>query len=324
MPESGARLQLRELVANELAAPLSEPVTAFAAELRRRHGDAVMAVLFYGSCLRKQTTEGVLDFYVIVDDYRSGYESRALALANAVLPPNVFFCEWLRGDEPLRAKYAVLSARDFRRAASPRSIDCRVWARFSQPAALAFVRDEDARREVAEVATSSCLTFTGRAWAARSGEEASRPFTAEALVREGFRETYRAELRTERDDTIQQIFEAQPNRYREMTTLALRTLADRGEFTLKETPEGFEAHAPKGRRRRARLAWQARRPLAKALAIASLLKTAFTFGDWVPYVVWKVERHTAVKIELTERQRRHPLVFAWPVVFRLLREGIYR
>ncbi len=41
-------------------------------------------------------------------------------------------------------------------------------------------------------------------------------------------------------------------------------------------------------------------------------------------LVWRAERHTARRIELTERQRRHPLIFAWPVILRVLREGIYR
>ena len=67
-----------------------------------------------------------------------------------------------------------------------------------------------------------------------------------------------------------------------------------------------------------------RRPLAKALAIAGLLKTAFTFQGWLPYVVWKLERHSGKRIELSERQRRRPLVYGWPVILRLLREGVLR
>ena len=33
---------------------------------------------------------------------------------------------------------------------------------------------------------------------------------------------------------------------------------------------------------------------------------------------------TAVRVELSERQRRHPLVFGWPVILRLIRDGVYR
>ena len=52
---------------------------------------------------------------------------------------------------------------------------------------------------------------------------------------------------------------------------------------------------------------------------ARLLKTAFTFGDWLPYVLWKVERHSGKPVPFSERQRRHPLVFGWPLLFKLLR-----
>ena len=72
-------------------------------------------MVFYGSCLRKQSAEGVLDLYVVVDDYRSAYGSRALAIANAVLPPNVFYVETRDGETTVRAKYAVISRADLQR-----------------------------------------------------------------------------------------------------------------------------------------------------------------------------------------------------------------
>jgi hypothetical protein len=31
-----------------------------------------------------------------------------------------------------------------------------------------------------------------------------------------------------------------------------------------------------------------------------------------------------VRVEVSERQRRHPLIFGWPVILRVLRQGIYR
>ena len=41
-------------------------------------------------------------------------------------------------------------------------------------------------------------------------------------------------------------------------------------------------------------------------------------------VLWKIERHSGRPVEITERQRRHPFLFAWPVLFRLLRERVLR
>ena len=44
-----------------------------AAAIAAKHGAASRAVLFYGSCLRQKQLEGLmLDFYLIVSDYRVG------------------------------------------------------------------------------------------------------------------------------------------------------------------------------------------------------------------------------------------------------------
>lgn len=320
----GAEDRLHERIARELATPVAPAVAALAAELACRHGAAVAAVVFYGSCLRKRTIDGVLDFYVVVDDYRSAYPGRLLALANAVLPPNVFYVEWPFEGETLRTKYAVISTADLLRRASPRSLDCRIWARFCQPAALAFVRDDAARRRVEEAVTSACLTFVERALSALPDAQLGRGVTGEALFGAGLRETYRAELRSERDAAIRELYAASAGRHDAVAREALAALAQRGGGSLGESPEGFTVSASAADLRRSRRAWRLRRPLAKALAVAGLLKTAFTFGDWVPYVLWKTERQTGRRIEVTPRQRRHPLIFGWPVIARLLREGIYR
>ena len=69
----------------------------------------------------------------------------------------------------------------------------------------------------------------------------------------------------------------------------------------------------------ARWARRLRRPAAKLLAVVQLLKSAFTFGDWLPYALWKLERHTGTRLTPTERQRRHPFLFGWPLMLRVLR-----
>jgi hypothetical protein len=44
-----------------------------------------------------------------------------------------------------------------------------------------------------------------------------------------------------------------------------------------------------------------------------------TFDDWLEFILRKARRHTGQPIELTPRERRLPLVFLWPRVFRYLR-----
>ena len=86
--------ELRRLVAEELSAPVDPRVNAMATAIAAKHGAASRAVLFYGSCLRQSQLDGLmLDFYLIVSDYRAAYDKRWLAAANRLIPPNVFYFE---------------------------------------------------------------------------------------------------------------------------------------------------------------------------------------------------------------------------------------
>ena len=107
---STAEQALRRFIATELAQPVSAAALAMSEAIRARHGDAALAVLFYGSCLRQpetQLVDSLLDFYVLVDDYRAAYEKAWLAWANQLLPPNVFYLEIDYGAARLRAKSIV-------------------------------------------------------------------------------------------------------------------------------------------------------------------------------------------------------------------------
>jgi hypothetical protein len=68
----------------------------------------------------------------------------------------------------------------------------------------------------------------------------------------------------------------------------------------------------------ARRGWSRLRVLAKLVYFVQLLKSAATFGDWLPYVLWKLERHTGKKIVPSERQRRYPYLFGWPLLLKVL------
>jgi hypothetical protein len=313
--------ELADLVRDELFREAPAAARAYADELRRRHGDALAAVIFYGSCLRKHTDEGVLDFYALVDDYRAAYaSSRALALANAALPPNVFYLELDSEGRRLRAKYAVFSLRDFARAVQPSAVRSGTWARFCQPARVVYARDDGARASVVAAVCRAILTAVLRGVALLPGEGDARRVEPEPLWLGLFRETYASELRPESGGGIEALYAADPPRYARALAAALPALASEGALLAAEPdgPGAWRVSAPAGAlpsvRRRARL----RRPLAKAAATLQLLKSAVTFGDWLPYALWKLERHTGTRLEPTERQRRHPFVFGWPLIARVL------
>ena len=317
---------LVELVERELSEPEGLPAARQLCEaIQARHGDAIAAVLFYGSCLRKGTAEGVLDFYVLVDSYRDTYGRGALALGNALLPPNVFYLA-IDDDGPgLRCKYAVISLADFQASVSPACLHSYIWARFAQPARLLYVRDAQTRAAVVRSVAEAIVTCTRRLMVFLPAHGRVQRFSIAAFWQEALTRTYGAELRPESADTARALHDADVERYERAGIGAFETLRMRAFIDeLNERGPAVEIEMPHGRLVANRLRWQLTRPLAKTLAVLRLFKTATTFGDWLPYALWKLERHSGVKVELSERQRRHPLIFGWPAIFRLLTQRALR
>ncbi|MDY0883138.1 hypothetical protein ACFPL7_09270 [Dongia soli] len=297
---------LTGLIAAELAQPVAQAARDMAEAVRRRHGSAI-AVLFYGSCLRQpetQLADSLLDFYLLVDDYKAAYNSAWLALANRLLPPNVFYLEIPFGTGKLRTKYAVISLAQFRRGTSSAAANVSLWARFSQPARLIWHRDQTTAAAVADACAEAVLTMLG---AIRPQlPETENP---ERLWVAAFQATYRAELRPEGSDRAHHIYESDRTRYDRITAAALQVLRRRnGEGKGKEA--GYS--------------WESRRRIGKLLNIARLLKAAFTFDGGLDYILWKVKRHSGVSIPVTHWQRRHPVLAAPLLAWRLYRRGAFR
>ncbi len=299
---------LAHWLGEELARPAPAPVQAFAAELARLGGPAVTGVLFYGSALRTQALDGVLDFYVLTEDLGAWPHSRLAAWANGWLPPNVEFREF----DGLRAKIAILSVEQFRRHAGRESLDTTIWARFAQPVGLPWVRDEAARLNFVE-AVAQAVT-TAAYWAAVLGPEQGAP---EAYWNALFGETYATELRVDWKGRAGAIVGAADARYAELLPMAWSAAGI-----------GFGSTdgvlAPTVDRNAGLKAWKARRRLGKPLTAARLAKAVFTFAGAADYAAWKIERHTGVRIEVTPWRRRHPLLAAPGVAWRLWRAGVLR
>jgi hypothetical protein len=310
---AGARA-LARLARQELEAPPPAAARRLADAIRQRLGPAAAAVVFYGSCLRRRSDEGVFDFYVLVDDYARALPSRLGARAAAALPPSVYWLECPGESGTLRAKYAVLTPRDFARGAAPGGWRSGIWARFCQPSLAAWARDAAALDALAQGCADAILTAVATIAPLLPGDA-----DAEEFWQRVFRETYAREMRTESSETIAALYRAAPDRYRSALHSALAELEEQGRFRAKWNGERFELDLSPAARRRARHAWSRRRPLAKLVYVGQLVKTAFTFGDWLPYALWKVERHTGARIPYSERQRRHPFVFGWPLLWRVLR-----
>ena len=281
---------LRALVAEELSLPVDPRVSAMAAAIAERHGAASRAVLFYGSCLRDQPLDGsMLDFYLLVSDYSSAYPKRWLALANRLVPPNVFPFE----HDGLMAKYAVLSEADFHRLNGPETASVSVWARFAQPARLAWVCDGEARERAIAAVARAAPTLLGAA-GPRAGEDLLDRW------RRAFALTYSAELRAERRERAASVADRDPERYRRFGEAALPLVVERP------------------------VSWRLRRLQGKALSVLRLAKASATYAGGADYIAWKINRHAGTDIRLKPWQRRHPLLGALSLLPKLLRSGAIR
>jgi hypothetical protein len=311
---------IREVVGAEVAQPVGAAAGALVEAIIGRHGQSVDAVLFYGSCLRRgdptAAEDPVFDFYVLVDDYRHVYEGWLAAFSNALLPPNVFYLEAPWRDRTLRAKYAVVALQQFCQAMSARAYHSYFWARFAQPVRLAHVRDERTRAAVVG-ALAEAVTTLARHTAGLLGKS----FASGELWTAAFQATYGAELRAERGDRAAVIYEADRERYDRLTGLAVQAAG----FEARIDKDGrLSLAVPQDARRRAAAAWRRRRLLGKLLSLLRLAKGAFTFTGGVDYLLWKIERHSGVKATATPWQRRHPLLAAPGLAWRLYRRGAFR
>lgn len=301
---------LAAIVAADLARPLRADAAAMAHEIAARHGDAVAAVLFYGAGLRIESDPtAILDLYVLVDDERAVFRNALSATACRVLPPNVLF---LPSNAPDNAgfKVAVISRRAFRARLAPESRDTTLWARFCQPARLAWARD-DAARVWAEDACAAAAA-TALHWAARLGPETG---TAQDYWRALFRATYAAELRVEGGGRADAIVGWAEDRYAALLAAGDAFAPEDGIYRRRASAAEAD---------RAQAAWARRRRWGKALNAARLIKAAFTFAGGGDYIAAKLARHAGQPVELGPWQRRHPLLAAPFVLAALRRKGIVR
>ena len=308
---AGGSETLAGLVRAELARPAPQAAACIADAIRDALGPACASVLFYGSCLRKDTAEGVLDFYAVVDDYSAA----GLPRWSHWLPPSVLWIECTAPDaSPLRSKYAVVTADDFARGVAPGGYRTGFWARFCQPALAAWQRDPAALDDLVRVCEQAVLTAVAAIAPLLDG-----PADPERFWQRAFSETYRREMRSESPGSISSIYNAAPKRFAVVLRAALDELERNAGLPVKWDGARFELALPTRERNARRNGWNRRRPLAKAVYVAQLLKTALLQTDWLPYALWKVERHSGIPIPYTERQRRHPFIYGWPLLFQVLR-----
>ena len=314
--------QLAACIAQHGPQPVVE-VSPLVDSLVTSYGANLRAVLLYGSCLHSGDLNGLFDLYVLVDDYRAAHRHRPAAIMNALLPPNVYYLEAALHTGPrVRAKYALLSLADFQHGVSRRWFHSYLWARFCQPTALLWVRDKATADEMYLGFAEAVCTFIGRTLPLLQPG-----WSLQDLWLKGLGLTYRAEFRPEQSSRQLQLFTASSSFFAAITPLALAALDNTRVADGDAEPACNRSNHQKQtcsawfRGCSARLAWNLRIAQGKALSVLRLMKAAFTFKGGVDYIVWKIERHSGVRMEVTPFLRRHPLLALCCLSLRLYRKG---
>ena len=70
--------------------------------------------------------------------------------------------------------------------------------------------------------------------------------------------------------------------------------------------------------------WFFRRVLGKPTGGLRVLNSAMTFDGGLDYVQHKLENHSGVRIDVTESQRRHPILWSPVLAWKYWRKGAFR
>ena len=309
-----------DVVAQPSSRPIAKAVRVVGDALSKKYGPSALGVLLYGSCLRSGTDhDSLVDCYVLVDHYGSVYQQSWLALLNRWLPPNVFYWEVPVEDRIVRVKYAVLTLADFERSVSPQWFHSYFWARFAQPTVLLVVSSPTIQQRIVNGLGIAAFTFIRKAIPRVSGR-----FTAKELWSVGLSLSYGAELRAESAGRADTLWESDCDFYEQLTRAVIsshfpgiQVVSHREGCTYVFEGEGWERFSN-------RLEWLLRRWQGKILSVLRLMKGAFTFQGGLDYLLWKIERHSGVKVQLTPAQRRHPIWTGLRTFWRLYRQGAFR
>jgi hypothetical protein len=286
-------------------------------------GASARAILHYGSRAqgRAARPDSAFDFFIIVDSYRPVYQSLVAAIGTRyrastavalawVLPPNVVCVRYRGPSGEHEAKCVIISTRHLGRECSPRARDQFVRGRLSQQVVLAWARDPDSvvvAERCMQDARDSSFTWLRVFLPARFDlDQYCRTMLAVSLAHE---------IRVEPRDHAERLFAAQREPLRALYRPVLERLAAHG--VLERDGTHFVQRRPAGAATRLRIRTRLR--LSKWRTTLRLLKHPFLYDGWLDYLLRKIDRSTGERIELTDRERRRPLIFLWPRAWRYLR-----
>lgn len=314
---------LRSRIGAGLDAPVADDTRQLAAYLARAFGPATHSIIHYGSHAQGSHPGpgSAHDFFVIVDQYADAYRSLHLTANTAVspgtattlarvLPPNVLRVIAPLPDRPMQAKCAVLTQRDLERLCSPRAWDHFTQGRLFQQVQIAWTRDPESHDAVRDTLIGARLNtwWWGRPYLPPT-------FGAEEYFRRLLETSFAAEIRPEGNERVLQLVAAQ----QAVIVPAYEAVLEHFVATSILVREGKSYRAATEPTPGERWAVRAYFGRSKARATARWSKHIALYDDWLDYIVEKIERRTGQEIELTEREKRWPLIFLWPRAIEFVR-----
>ncbi len=297
-----------DIIRSEVLEPPAR-VSAILDAIEARHPDCVQAFVYYGSSLREmENSEKMLDFYVLVDSYRKVHKSALRAWLNLTIPPAVYYIEQEKNGILSTCKYSIMSLNEFEKRSGKEAFHSQIWGRFSQPCVLLRAHS-DATAERIYAARAKAVRYM----ASQSAPLVAPKATAADIWGRGFYESYRTELRPESSvGRSKEIVERFSERYDSLTTAIYNMPDEDGLYTLPTTNAAYLKRV-----------WFWRRVRGKGRSILRVAHGALTFEGGLDYVLRKLKNHSGVDYQPSDFQRKHPLLTAPIMGWKLWRLGAF-
>ena len=287
-------------------------ISVLVEELKSIFGGSLVSIILYGSCLRNRNIqEGVVDLYIVVNNYNNAYKEKYLRVFNSLLPPNVFYIEVDEQDKLIRAKYAVISLADLNHGVN-NWFHSYIWSRFAQPVRILYCCDRETKIRLYYLFSKSVILFLKNTIPGLGQGN----FDTESIWINGLTLSYTAELRPENKNRAKYITHQSMGDFIRITQYAAPAITE----YLRELPRGYYQTTSTIMQTKRNLSqWRLRRWQGRILSILRLTKAVFTFKDCVNYAAWKINRHTGINIKVTPVLQRHPILFGFNILWRLIK-----
>ncbi len=297
----------------------TDEISAFVEYFRDFFEDNLLLVIFYGSCISRGTRKETSypDFYVVVKSYKSALKKfrkkrNLYFLLSKILPPTVFFLKLEKNGKFYQCKFNLISKEHLDLYTSEGAPDTYIFGRFGKRIVLPYFSSEKEMEDL--------VLFHLRA-VKMNAEMALHflpvKFGLDEFIKKTLSISYMGDYRVERDTKIEEIFESEKNFYRRVYSLILDELEK--EKKILKNSEGLYERISCSEIERKRAEKFLKR--SRRRSVYRWPKGILTVGNYVDYLLSKLERARGIKIELTPLEKKYPLIFGWKHFFRIKREG---